>query len=242
MQLRRDAQLQIQVERVVMRDERARRGAAGLRLQNRRLDLHEAFAVQELADRADDQAARAEKVADVLIGDQIQMALAVADFNVGKAVPFFRQRQERLGQQSPGRHFKRLFPALGGEERAFGFEHVAEVDEVRETFERFRADRVQFQMQLQLARFIGQIGESRSPMRAHGADAARERQALSFSAPGLEMRNRFRAGGGATRVGRIRVDAGGAQLFDFLSPNDFFFEHTSRRCRGFRNRACCRSA
>ena len=38
-QLRRDAQVQLDVERIHVRDERARGGAAGLRLQHGRLDL-----------------------------------------------------------------------------------------------------------------------------------------------------------------------------------------------------------
>ena len=51
-ELGRDAQVEIEVERVVVGDERPRRGAAGDRLHHRRLDLEEAARVEERAERA----------------------------------------------------------------------------------------------------------------------------------------------------------------------------------------------
>ncbi len=48
-QLGRDAHEEVDVERVVVRDERARRGAADDRVQHRRLDLDEALGPQPLA-------------------------------------------------------------------------------------------------------------------------------------------------------------------------------------------------
>ena len=53
-QLGRDAQVQLHVERVVVRHERPRGRAAGDRLQHRRLDLEEAARLHEAADRRDD--------------------------------------------------------------------------------------------------------------------------------------------------------------------------------------------
>ena len=58
-QLQGDAQEQIDVERVVVRDERPGRGAAGDGVQRRRLDLAEAPVVEVAADGADDQDALA---------------------------------------------------------------------------------------------------------------------------------------------------------------------------------------
>ena len=52
-----DAQVEVAVQRVVMGDERARRGAAGERLQDGRLDLDEAALVQEAAHGGDDPGA-----------------------------------------------------------------------------------------------------------------------------------------------------------------------------------------
>ena len=58
-QLQGDAQEQVDVERVVVRDERPGRGAAGDGVQRRRLDLAEALAVEVAADGADDRDALA---------------------------------------------------------------------------------------------------------------------------------------------------------------------------------------
>ena len=59
-QLQRDAQEEVLVEGAVVRDEGRGGGAAGLRLQHRRLDLDEAAVVEEAADGGDDGGARAE--------------------------------------------------------------------------------------------------------------------------------------------------------------------------------------
>ena len=98
-QLRRDAQVQLHVERVVMRDERPRQRAAGDRLHHRRLDLEIAARRQELADRRDDPAARLEHAPRVGVDDQIEVALAVADLDVGQAVPLLGQRQQALREE-----------------------------------------------------------------------------------------------------------------------------------------------
>ena len=55
-QLRRDAQVHVDVERVVMGLEGTRRGAAGNRVQHRRLDLEEAARIEERAQVAHDRA------------------------------------------------------------------------------------------------------------------------------------------------------------------------------------------
>ena len=52
-ELGRDAQVEVAVERVVVRDERPRQRAAVERLQHRRLDLEEALVVEVAADRGD---------------------------------------------------------------------------------------------------------------------------------------------------------------------------------------------
>ena len=58
-ELRRDAQVEVHVERVVVGHERPRRRAAGDRLHHRRLDLEEAARVEERADRLDEPRAGA---------------------------------------------------------------------------------------------------------------------------------------------------------------------------------------
>ena len=98
-QLDGDAQVQVAVERVVVGRERARAGAAGERLQRRRFDLDEVAFVQPLADREDDLVARDEQLARVLVGEQVELAVAIARAGVAEAVVLVRRRAQRLGQQ-----------------------------------------------------------------------------------------------------------------------------------------------
>ncbi len=58
-QLRRDAQVHVEVERVVMRHERPRRRTARDRLHHRRLDFEEIERIEEIAQVAHDARARA---------------------------------------------------------------------------------------------------------------------------------------------------------------------------------------
>ena len=90
-QLERDPQVHLDVERVVVGDERARRRAAGLAQQHRRLDLAEAAVEQRLADRGDRDRARARRSARVVVvDDQVDVAVAVARLRVGQAVAHVR--------------------------------------------------------------------------------------------------------------------------------------------------------
>ena len=86
-ELGRDAQVEVDVERVVMRDEGARRGAAVERLHHGRLDFDEAAFLELPAQGRDDAGARDENVAHFGIGDQVEIALAVAGLDVLEAVP-----------------------------------------------------------------------------------------------------------------------------------------------------------
>ena len=49
--------------------------------------------------RRDDAAARLEHAPRVGVDDEIEVALAVADLDVGQPVPLLRQRQQALGEE-----------------------------------------------------------------------------------------------------------------------------------------------
>ena len=85
-ELRGDAQVEVDVERVVVRDEGTRRGSARNGLQDRRLDLDIALRVEELAHRRDDLRALDEGLLDLRVDDQVEIALAVAHLRVGEGV------------------------------------------------------------------------------------------------------------------------------------------------------------
>ncbi len=151
-ELRRDAQIQVAVQRVVMRHEGARGGAAVQRLQDWRLDLDEAVAVEELAHRGEHAGAREEdRELHIAVGDQVQIALAVACLRIEELEVAARalgwQRAQRLGQQLVVIHAHRLLAGLRREERAAGLQKVAEIEQP-DAPEGFLADVVQFEVQL----------------------------------------------------------------------------------------------
>src|SRR5215210_364845 len=84
-----DPQIEGLIQRVMLRRERSGRGSAIERLQRRRLNLDEALTVEEFADCRDRARTSLEDSADVGIGDQVSVALPVADFDVLEPFPLF---------------------------------------------------------------------------------------------------------------------------------------------------------
>ncbi len=110
-----DAQVEVAVEGVVVGDEGAGGGAAGRGLEDGRLDLQEAALVQEAADGGDDAAAQAEEVSHLGVGDEVEVALAVADLDVLQAVPLLGRRAEGLGENGVAVGLDRGLAGAGGE-------------------------------------------------------------------------------------------------------------------------------
>ena len=90
----------IDVERVVMRDKRASHGAAGDGLHHRRFHFNKSARVQEAPQRLHQLAALEKDLAHIRIHYQVNIALAIAQFNVGQPMPFLRQRQKIFGEES----------------------------------------------------------------------------------------------------------------------------------------------
>ena len=131
-QLGRDAQEQLHVERVVVRHERPRQRPAGNRLHHRRLDLEIAAAVQKGANRSEHTTSDAEHLPRVGIDDQVEIALAVARLDVGQPVPLLGQRQEALGQELERRGPDRQLVRLGAEDATLDADEVAEVEQLED--------------------------------------------------------------------------------------------------------------
>ena len=131
MQLGRDAQGELHVERVVVRDERPRRGATGharaapasrpRRSRGRR-------GTRRMA--AIDREADLEDAARVVVGDEVDVALAEARVDVGEAVPLVGQRPQRLREQLERVHLHGELALLRLHHRAVGADPVAEVEVV----------------------------------------------------------------------------------------------------------------
>ena len=124
-----NAEVEVEVESVVMRLERPRHGPARKGLHHGRLDFEETFRVEEIPNSADRAAARLENFPHFRVDHQIEVALAVADFDVGEAVPFLRQRQERLRQELQSLGVDGQLASLGPEEVPRDAHEVADVEE-----------------------------------------------------------------------------------------------------------------
>ena len=155
-ELGRHAEVEVDVERVVVGDERARRGPAGDRVQQRRLHLHETLVPQALAHAAHDVAAQLEQGPAALVGPQVDLALAIARLGVAHPVPLVAEVAPRLGQQLPGRHLHRELTPLRAHHLARGADPVAQVqpDELVEVL----GERGQRE-ELHRSRVVAQLGE-----------------------------------------------------------------------------------
>jgi hypothetical protein len=98
-ELGRDAQVEIDVQRVVMGHKRPGQRAAGHRLHHRRLDFEETAAVEEAPDAGHHATAHFEHLARLLVDDQIEVALAVADFDILQPMPLLGKGPETLGEK-----------------------------------------------------------------------------------------------------------------------------------------------
>ena len=126
-ELRRHAQVELEVERVVVGGERTRGGAAGDVMHHRRLHFEEAARVEPAAHRSDHLRAHHEDLARIRVHDQVDVALAVALLDVGQAVPLVRERAQRLGQQAQRVDLHRQFAGTGAGQPALGGDDVAHV-------------------------------------------------------------------------------------------------------------------
>ena len=125
-EFRRDAQIQVHAERVVVRDEGACAGAAGYRLQDRRFHLRIARFVERGAERLNHRGALEERLLHVGVHDEVHVALAVAQFGVVEGI--VRHAVLFL-------HHGERFEALGQEgDRACGYGNLARLRAEHETF------------------------------------------------------------------------------------------------------------
>ena len=127
-QLGGDAQVVLLVERIEVRDERLGRGAALDGLQDGGLDLHVAVVLHVAAEGGDDGGALAERLAHVLVHNEVDIALAVAGLLVGEAVELLGQRTDGLGEQLELARGNGELAALGAGDHAGGLDDVAQVE------------------------------------------------------------------------------------------------------------------
>ena len=127
-QLRGDAQVEVEVVGVDVGDERPGVGAAVDLLQDRGLDLQKALADQCFANCVQNAAAAADEIACLGVDGQVDIAGAHARLLIGEPLPLVGQWAQALADQPPAADDQRLGaqPALA--HRAGHLDEVAEVD------------------------------------------------------------------------------------------------------------------
>ena len=128
MQLQGDAQVQIDVERVVMRDERPGRRAPGDGLQAGGLHLAVALLVEILAHAADNLDPLLGPVEHFGAVDQVEIAMPQPEFDLLHSAPLVRMRQEGLAEVVNLVGEDRELAGLRQAQRAVHAEQVAEVE------------------------------------------------------------------------------------------------------------------
>ena len=223
MQFRRDAEEELHIERVVVRDEGLGRGAARDRVEHRRFDFEIAARQQKGAHRRDDAAAPAQCLAALRVHDQVEIALAVAQLDIGEPVILLGERPQRFCEQRDFRRVDRQFAAWRAAHEALDADQIANVEQAHER-ELLGREMILVAEDLDLARGIVQVDEHAAV--AHRADAAGDPHALlglgasrQIGVAGFEL-GRF---GGAGEADRIGVDA------ERLQCRELFQAHPAKR-------------
>ena len=226
------------VQGVVVGDEGLGGGPAGRWLEHRRLDLQEAALVQEAADGGDDAAAELEDVAHLGVGDEVQVALAVAHLDVLEAVPLLGRRPQGLSEDGVATGLDGGLAGAGAEEGAGHAHEVAQVDEIDEGVVVVVAQDVLAEVGLYLAGAVAQVDEGALAHDPHGSHPAGHADLLAGGGGLLllagEEVGRLLGGVGALAAGGIGVAATGAQALQ-LGPSllDELFAPIAQRLLGF---------
>src|SRR6266702_4791560 len=168
-----DPQIHIRVERLVVRDERPRRGAAVHRLQHRGLHLEVPPRVEELPDVADHAGPQPEYLPHLRVHRQVGVALAGAQLGIRQLpVPLAlrillaeRQGAQRLGEEGAALDPDGDLAGLGAKQRPLHADHVAQIEQLHEVI-LLGPDGVDLEVDLNLPGAVLQVTERRL---AHGA-------------------------------------------------------------------------
>ena len=131
-----DAQVEVRIERIVVRDEGTCRGAARYGLQNGGLYLQVAAFVEETAHGGDDFGPLGEYFPYLRVHHKVHIALTVTRVGVGEGIVYLavllldhRQRTDGFAQYGEFAAVYREFTRLGDESEALHADEVADVEQ-----------------------------------------------------------------------------------------------------------------
>ena len=150
------------------------RGSSGDRLHHRSLHFDIPAGVEKATDRLEHQGAFDEDLAHIDVHEEIDIALAVAQFHVGQAVILLRQGQHRFGQKRDGFHMDGELAGPGAEDVAGDADVVSQVQQLVELKALF-SHGIQANIDLQPFAALLQLGEAGLALGADGHDAPGDR-------------------------------------------------------------------
>ena len=127
-QLGGNTQVALLIERVEVGNERLSRSAALDGLQDGGLDLHVAVGLHKATEGGENLRTLTEGLANVVVGDQVDIAPAIAGLFVGKTVELLGQRTNGLGKQGRALRGNGKLAALGAHDHAGHAQDVAQVE------------------------------------------------------------------------------------------------------------------
>ena len=134
-----DSQIERNVQRIVVGDERAGRCSTGYGLQDRSFNLEVSAFVEEFAHRIDDFRPIDEYLLDLRVDDQVDVSLAVAQFGIAEGVVHLsvlllddRQRAERFAEQFELLAVYRELSGFGQEDKSFDSYDITYVEQLLE--------------------------------------------------------------------------------------------------------------
>ena len=158
-------QIELLVQRVVVGYKGAGVGAGGDWHQDGRVHFHKAAPVKKTADAADDAAALHESVGHFRVGNQVQVALAIAGFHIAQAVPLFGQRAHPFGEDGQRLRLNGGLPGARPHHPTADAQKIAQVQVGQQCV--VRAEHILPQHRLHDAGAIAQVQECRPPHHAH---------------------------------------------------------------------------
>ena len=197
-QLRLDAQIHRDIQRIVMGDEGAGIGADFDGLEHRGIDLEEALRIQKLAQRLENLAALDEGVLHLRIDDGIHIALAIAHILIAQAVPLFRQHAQGFAQQRQGRGMHGDLAGLGAEHNALHAQNIADIHRFEIGID-VLADVLAAHIRLNLALAVHHVNEGRLAHDSAAHHAARDADGLPLQR--VEVAEHLGGGVGAVKAG-----------------------------------------
>ena len=127
-QLGGDTQVALLIERVEVGNERLGRGTTLDGLQDGGLDLHVAVGLHKATEGGENLRTLTEGLANVVVGDQVDIALTIAGLLVGKTVELLGQRTNGLGKQGRALRGNGKLAALGAHDHAGHAQDIAQVE------------------------------------------------------------------------------------------------------------------